>query len=118
MDSSGSVTLHWASMESKLHQLTNPAVLYLGLATTALSGWLQALGQERISAERAAIIYALDPVYGAAFAYLVLGETLGTRGIAGALIVFLASLISQGAIRSWLSDIVETRAEREREKAG
>ena len=37
-----------------------------------------------MSAPDAAIIYALDPVYGAGFSYLLLGETLGPQGAAGA----------------------------------
>lgn len=117
VDAAGTVNFAWSSLGNKLQLSMNPAVLYLGLATTALSGWLQAIGQESISAERAAIIYALDPVYGAAFAYLLLGETLGAKGIAGALVVFLASFISQGAIKSWLWDILETQTEHERERA-
>jgi drug/metabolite transporter (DMT)-like permease len=110
-DDSGRPVFDWAMLGSAAQHITDPAILYLGLAATALSGLLQAFGQEHISAERAAIIYALDPVYAAAFAYLLLGETLGPRGILGAAIVFIAALLSQGAIRSWLSDRLETRAE-------
>ena len=40
-----------------------------------------------MSAPDAAIIYALDPVYGAGFSYLLLGETLGPQGAAGARLV-------------------------------
>ena len=54
------------------------ALLYLGGVATALCNWLQTKAQRDISAERASIIYAMDPVYGAAFAYLWLGETLNT----------------------------------------
>lgn len=69
-------------------------VLYLGLVTTALSNYLQTLGQRRIPAERAAVLYALDPVYGAMFAYLLLGESLGPQGIVGAALVTLAAIWS------------------------
>lgn len=69
-------------------------VIYLGLVTTALSNYLQTLGQKRIPAERAAVLYALDPVYGAMFAYLLLGESLGPQGIAGAALVTVAAIWS------------------------
>jgi hypothetical protein len=38
-------------------------ILYLGVITTALCNYLQTLGQRSVSAERAAVIYSLDPVY-------------------------------------------------------
>ena len=61
---------------------THPLELvYLGGVATALSNWIQSKAQQDISAERASVIYAMDPVYGAAFSYLYLGEAL--PGIAG-----------------------------------
>lgn len=75
-------------------------IVYLGLATTALSNWLQTLGQRRVSAEKAAVIFALDPVYGAGFAYLLLDETLGVQGWSGALLIIVAAVMSQRAAGS------------------
>lgn len=40
------------------------ALLYLGVVTTGLGNYLQTIGQRSVSAERAAIIYSMDPVYG------------------------------------------------------
>lgn len=57
---------------------------------------MQALGQRFVPAERAAVIYAMDPVYAAGFAYLLLGESLGPPGIVGAGIITGAALWSQG----------------------
>ena len=43
---------------------TNPLpLLYLGLFTTGVCNYLQTIGQKDIPAERAAIIYSMDPVY-------------------------------------------------------
>eukprot|EP00967_Tisochrysis_lutea_P142981 scaffold264994_cov30-Tisochrysis_lutea.AAC.1 len=72
-----------------------PQLSYLALATTALTQWLQALGQSRISGQDAAIIYALDPVYAAVFSYLLLGESLGKQGLEGASLVLIAVLLSR-----------------------
>lgn len=71
------------------------AIGYLAVVTTALTNWMQALGQRSVPAERAAIIYAMDPVYAAGFAYLLLGESLGPAGFAGAGIITGAALWSQ-----------------------
>lgn len=60
------------------------AVLYLGVVSTALANYLQTVAQQGISAERASVIYAMDPVYGAIFANLLLGEKLGNQGLVGA----------------------------------
>lgn len=77
-------------------QAQAPLILYLAVVTTALTNWMQALGQRSIPAERAAVIYAMDPVYAAGFAYLLLGESLGPAGIAGAGIITGTALWSQG----------------------
>eukprot|EP00903_Cladosiphon_okamuranus_P008765 g8397.t1 len=69
---------------------------YLAVVTTALTNWMQAMGQRSVPAERAAVIYAMDPVYAAGFAYLLLGETLGPAGLVGAGIITGAALWSQG----------------------
>ena len=43
---------------------SNPLpLLYLGLFTTGVCNYLQTIGQKDIPAERAAIIYSMDPVY-------------------------------------------------------
>lgn len=72
-------------------------VLYLGGIATALSNWIQAKAQRSVPAERAAIMYALDPVYGAAFAYWLLGEELhGWTGWVGAGLIAAAALSGGG----------------------
>ena len=72
-------------------------LLYLGIVTTFVAQWLQALGQSRVKANDAAVIYALDPVYAAGFSYLLLGETLGQQGLIGAGVVFAAVLLSRSS---------------------
>lgn len=70
------------------------AVAYLAIVTTALCNYIQAVGQRGVSAERAAIVFAMDPVYGAMFAWLFLGESLGTQGFIGAGCIFVATVLS------------------------
>lgn len=48
-----------------------------------------------ISSTEAAIIFALEPVLGAAFAYVLLGERWGSLGWVGAGIIVVSSLAMQ-----------------------
>eukprot|EP00588_Corethron_pennatum_P014641 CAMPEP_0194269908 /NCGR_PEP_ID=MMETSP0169-20130528/4003_1 /TAXON_ID=218684 /ORGANISM="Corethron pennatum, Strain L29A3" /LENGTH=418 /DNA_ID=CAMNT_0039011755 /DNA_START=237 /DNA_END=1490 /DNA_ORIENTATION=+ len=69
-------------------------LIYLGAVTTTLCNWMQAQGQRGVAAERASICYAMDPVYGAFFAYLLLGETMGAWGIFGSSIIAFTAAIN------------------------
>ncbi|OEU13778.1 hypothetical protein FRACYDRAFT_189048 [Fragilariopsis cylindrus CCMP1102] len=67
-------------------------LLYLGGISTALANFIQAKAQKDVPAERASIIYSLDPVYGAFFSWILLGETLGgPQAYFGASIIFVAA---------------------------
>lgn len=72
-----------------------PSVLYLGLVATAAMLFLQAIGQQRVSATKAALIFALEPAFAALFAWLWLGEQLSQRAALGGAIVVLAVLLSE-----------------------
>merc|ERR1711862_472875 len=54
--------------------------------------FIQSQAQKNISAERASIIYAMDPVYGAFFSYIILGETMGVQGYFGAFLISCAAI--------------------------
>jgi len=69
-------------------------IIYLGLIATALTNYLQTVGQKSIPPSQAAVIYSLDPLYGAFFANLWLGEEIGQRGWCGAALVLLGVLVS------------------------
>jgi drug/metabolite transporter (DMT)-like permease len=67
-------------------------LVYLGAISTALANFIQAKAQKDVPAERASIIYSLDPVYGAFFSWIILGETLGgPQAYIGASIIFAAA---------------------------
>lgn len=71
---------------------SNPLqLIYLSAVTTAFANYIQSIAQKEVSAERASIFYALDPVYGAAFANVLLGETLGLWGWVGASLIAVAA---------------------------
>ena len=66
-------------------------LIYLSGVTTALANYLQTEAQKNVSAERASVIYAMDPVYGAFFSNVLLGETLTGLGVLGAGIITVAA---------------------------
>jgi len=48
-----------------------------------------------VSATETAIIYGLEPVWGAAFAWVMLGERWGMTGFVGAILIIVGSLMVQ-----------------------
>lgn len=72
---------------------TLASALYLGAVPSALCGYLQTVAQKQVSAYRAAVIYALDPLWAAAFAHVILHEDVGgPTGQIGAFLVAFAAL--------------------------
>ncbi|KAK9816221.1 hypothetical protein WJX74_001240 [Apatococcus lobatus] len=99
---------------SHVHPATLPwkQILYTGLLSTDVALWLEVIALQDVSSVEAAIIYTLEPVLGAAFAYLLLGERWGPAGWCGAALIVLSSLATQiwGSPDAPLSEqkIVET----------
>lgn len=77
------------------------SIIYLGVITTAATTWLQTLGQGRVTAPEAAIIYSLEPVWASVFAFLWLNERLGSQGLAGAMLAVMATLLAQWRPAIW-----------------
>lgn len=74
---------------------SNPwPIVYLGAFSTGVCNYLQTVGQREIAAEKAAVIYSMDPVYGAVFSYLLLGEELGPQGFVGAALIMAGLWLS------------------------
>lgn len=71
------------------------AILYLAVLATALVTLLQTWAQRRVRAAVAALIFVLEPVFAALFAYLLLGETLSAQGWLGAGLIGVAMLFSE-----------------------
>jgi drug/metabolite transporter (DMT)-like permease len=72
-------------------------VVYLGIAGSAATAWLQVLGQARVPAPTAAIIYTLEPVWASLFAMIVFGDSFGWRGWIGAAMILVAAVASTRA---------------------
>ncbi len=64
----------------------------LGVACTALAHTLFIQALHSLSAHTASVVTALEPVYGIALAFLLLGETPTARTLAGAILLVGAAL--------------------------
>jgi drug/metabolite transporter (DMT)-like permease len=70
-------------------------LLFLGALASAATFFLQALAQTHVPAEQAAIIYAMEPVFAALFAWVYLAEVMAPMAQAGAVVVVAAVVLSQ-----------------------
>ena len=87
-----------AAVQTLPHRLDLQIVgglLYLGVVASAGMFFLQAVAQRHVSAEKAAVIYAMEPVFAALFGWLWLSEVLTLRAALGALIVVAAVVLSE-----------------------
>lgn len=77
------------------HTETILSMLFLGIFCTMLAFLLQTLCQKYVPPGPASLIMSLESVFGAFFAWLLLGEILTLRMFLGAVLVFAAIILSQ-----------------------
>lgn len=70
-------------------------LVYLGLVATAGMLFLQALAQRHVSADKAALVYAMEPVFAVMFAWLWLNEVLSLQASIGAFLVVTAVVMGE-----------------------
>ncbi|XP_027167538.1 uncharacterized protein LOC113767590 isoform X1 [Coffea eugenioides] len=69
--------------------------LYTGVFSTGLCLWAEMAAMRDVSATETAVIYGLEPIWGAGFAWFLLGERWGTAGWIGAALILGGSLSVQ-----------------------
>ncbi|OCL26914.1 multidrug DMT transporter permease [Orenia metallireducens] len=70
-------------------------VIYMGLLATALAFIIQNKAQQFTTPTRTAIIFVMEPVFGALFAYLYLGELISAKGYWGGVLIVLGMLLAE-----------------------
>lgn len=76
-------------------------LVYLGAGAGALALLLQTWGQAQVSAVRAAIIFTLEPVWGAVFSVIIVADVITPPiAIGGGLIIFAMLISEYGAYRA------------------
>lgn len=83
------------TLAGRLHADVLWGLVYLGVVATAAMLFLQAQAQRHVSADKAALIYAMEPVFAALFAWVGLSEGLSMRAALGAALVVFAVVFGE-----------------------
>ncbi|MED1721835.1 DMT family transporter [Brevibacillus parabrevis] len=78
------------------------AVLALSILCSAIGFVVQTVAQKYTTATHTGLIFSLEPVFAALFAFLFAGEILTTRGYIGAALVLASVLIAEIDLGKWL----------------
>jgi drug/metabolite transporter (DMT)-like permease len=92
---------------------------YMAVVVTFIAALAQTWAQKRVSSTHAAILYALEPVTAAVFAYYFLNEKQGWRSGAGAALIIAGVMVSRLRLASRLTkkETVELSGEIQAAKA-
>lgn len=71
------------------------SLMFSAVLCTAFAFWMQATAQKFTSASHVALIFTMEPVFGAFTSWLLLGEHLGIRGFIGGVFIIFAMLIAE-----------------------
>lgn len=77
------------------------AIVFLAIFATAFNFTVQTWAQQYTSPTRAAVIFTMEPVFAAVFAYWWGGEVLGSRGYIGAALILAGIILSEFRATEW-----------------
>jgi drug/metabolite transporter (DMT)-like permease len=86
------------------------ALLVTGVFASALAFLVQTWAQQRTSATRTALAFAMEPVFAAAFGFWLAGDRLGAAGWAGAVLIMAGILAAEPAAADTLRRLLPRRA--------
>ncbi|VYU05443.1 EamA family transporter [Peptoniphilus gorbachii] len=78
------------------------AILYVGVLSSGVGFTIQIMALKELDPVIASMISSLESVFGAIFGWLILSQSMSEREIIGAVIIFIATLIAQLPIESYL----------------
>lgn len=70
-------------------------IIILSVVCTSGAYIVQNVAQKYTSPTHTALIYTAEPVFGAAFSYIILGEVLSTKGVLGAILILSGMLVTE-----------------------
>lgn len=70
-------------------------IVYTGIMATAFAYLIQSYAQQYTPPTHAALIFTLEPVMGAVFSYLILGERIGRGGVMGGILIVAGMIIAE-----------------------
>jgi drug/metabolite transporter (DMT)-like permease len=77
------------------------AIIFLAIFATAFNFTVQTWAQQYTSPTRAAVIFTMEPVFAAIFAFWWGGEVLGSRGYIGAALILTGIILSEFRAKEW-----------------
>jgi drug/metabolite transporter (DMT)-like permease len=86
------------------------ALLVTGVFASALGFLVQTWAQQRTSATRTALAFALEPVWAASFGFWLAGDRLGTVAWVGAALIMAGIVVAEPAAARTLRRLVPARA--------
>ena len=90
--------LHWSSLEPvrlTISPLVISAILYTALLATILTTTIQTKFQKAVSPVRASLIFSMEPIFAAAFAFFILQESISLFKFIGSGLIISAVLLSE-----------------------
>jgi drug/metabolite transporter (DMT)-like permease len=88
-------TDQWATLPARLNFSVMAGLAFLGVVATAGMLFLQARAQRFVSADKAALVYSMEPVFAALFAWAWLSEALSLQSALGGAMVVGAVILSE-----------------------
>jgi drug/metabolite transporter (DMT)-like permease len=85
------------------------ALLVTGIFASALAYLVQAWAQQRTSANRTALVFALEPVFAGIFGFALAGDRLGALGWTGCAVIMCAIAVAEPAAAGTLIRLVRRR---------
>ena len=71
------------------------SILYTALFASILATIIQLKFQKTVSPTKAGIIFSIEPIFAAIFAYFLLSEKISNFGLAGCLLIFIGLIVSE-----------------------
>ena len=81
--------------DTPMSLLSFNSLMFSAVLCTAFAFWMQATAQKFTSASHIALIFTMEPVFGAFTAWLLLGENIGFKGFVGGGFIIFAMLIAE-----------------------
>jgi drug/metabolite transporter (DMT)-like permease len=81
--------------DTPMSLLSFNSLMFSAVLCTAFAFWMQATAQKFTSASHIALIFTMEPVFGAFTSWLLLGENLGFKGFVGGGFIICAMLIAE-----------------------
>jgi drug/metabolite transporter (DMT)-like permease len=71
------------------------AILYTSIFASIIATVIQLKYQKIVSPTKAGIIFSVEPIFAAVFAYFLLSEKISNFGLVGCVVIFIGLIISE-----------------------